>query len=127
MAGPEEQYQSYLAKGEIKIQQCESCEMWIFYPRLLCPDCGSSGLTWKLISGKGEVYSTTTTRRRLDRGGDFNISLVQLAEGPRLMSHVENIDPADVNIGLKVKARITGGDEEPYRLIFDAEGRDNND
>ena len=43
------------------------------------------------------------------------------------MSHVENIDPADVNIGLKVKARITGGDEEPYRLIFDAEGRDNND
>ncbi|MBT3990073.1 MAG: DNA-binding protein [Rhodospirillaceae bacterium] len=123
--GPEEQYQAHLAEGDIKLQRCDNCHATIFYPRVLCPDCGSTDLEWQTISGHGEVYSTTTTRRRPDRGGDFNISLVELSEGPRLLSHVENIEPDRVEIGMKVQARISGGEEEGYRLVFDPmEGAD---
>jgi uncharacterized OB-fold protein len=120
--GPAEQYQQHLASGVIKLQQCKKCDSHIFYPRFLCTVCGSLDLAWQQISGEGEVYSSTITRRRPDRGGDFNVSLVQLREGPRLMTRVENIDPNLVIIGMKVQARIVDDGEGGYFLVFDPLG-----
>ena len=69
MQGPESSYQDYLAKGEFRIQRCNGCKSHVFYPRLLCPHCGSSRLEWIVPSGAGTVYSTTGMRRRPDAGG----------------------------------------------------------
>ncbi len=122
-AGAERQYQRHLANGTFRLQQCDDCGVFVFYPRYGCPQCGSPNLTWEKASGLGVVYSTTISRRRPDRGGDFNISLIELQEGPRLMSRVENIPPGDVEIGMPVRARIAGGggedEDEDYMLVFD--------
>ena len=64
------------------------------------------------------VYSTSCNRRLPEKGGDFNLSLVTLAEGPRMMARVEGIDPDKVEIGQKVKARISILNGEPA-IIFD--------
>ena len=91
----------------------------IHYPRLLCTDCGADRLETVEASGGGTVYSTSVIRRRPERGGDYNIALVDLDEGPRLMSRVEGLAPDDVTIGMRVKARIAAADGAPL-LVFDA-------
>ncbi len=120
--GPESIYEEYLAKGEFRIQQCNGCERHVFYPRALCPHCGSSNLQWARPTGAGTVYSTTVMRRKPESGGDYNVCLVELEEGPRLMSRVEGVAPTDVRIGMRVKARIAGGEEGRF-IVFDATGK----
>lgn len=117
--GPEDVYQQYLVKGEFRIQRCDNCTTHVFYPRLLCPHCGSSRLSWTTPSGAGTVYSTTVMRRRPESGGDYNVSLVELNEGPRLMSRVEGVAPEDVKIGMAVRARIAAEGEEGFIVVFD--------
>ena len=100
------QYQAALDAGQFHIQRCKACAKAIFYPRELCPHCGSDQLAWEPASGQGTVYSTTVIRRKADAGGDYNVALVDLAEGPRMMSRVEGMAPADVKIGMAVKAQV---------------------
>lgn len=120
--GAESSYQEYLAKGEFMIQRCDSCSNPVFYPRYLCPACGSSQLSWIKPSGAGTVYSTTVMRRRAESGGDYNVCLVQLNEGPRLMSRIEGVPPSQVRIGMAVTARVTNSSEDGFFVVFDAAG-----
>jgi uncharacterized OB-fold protein len=52
------------------------------------------------------VYSTTTVRRKAEAGGDYNIALIDLEEGVRMMSRVEAVQAADVTIGLRVEVKV---------------------
>jgi hypothetical protein len=56
--------------------------------------------------GTGTVYAVTTVRRKPEAGGDYNVSLIELDEGVRLMSRVEGLPSAEVRIGQRVKARV---------------------
>ena len=82
-------FQRYLKGGELWLQQCDGCARQIFYPRTLCPYCGDNHLQWRRASGAGTVYSTTVVRQRPERGGDYNVAIIELAEGARLLSRVE--------------------------------------
>lgn len=119
--GPDQQFIGYLRQDKFMLQRCGADGTYIFYPRVLCPHCGSRELEWTKVSGKGTVYSTTVVRRKAEDGGDYNIALVDLAEGPRMMSRVEGIDPYDVRIGMSVSARIDSGDESPLVVFSPAE------
>lgn len=103
--GPEAIWREHLAEGRFMIQRAPS-GAYVFYPRVAAPGTGERPLEWVEASGKGTVYSTTISRRRPEKGGDFNIALIDLDEGPRMMSRVVDIAPEDVRIGMKVTARI---------------------
>ena len=105
-AGPEHTYKEKLAEGRFEIQKCAGCSKHVFYPRVVCPHCVSDNIVWVQASGTGVVYSTTVVRRKPDAGGDYGLVLIDLAEGPRMMSRVVGIEPTAVKIGMKVKARI---------------------
>ena len=105
-SGPEQQYFAALAAGKFQIQLCSTCARHVFYPRVSCPHCGSKRLEWVAASGRGTVYSVTTVRRKPEAGGDYNVSLVDLEEGPRLMSRIDGVAPAQVRIGMAVEARV---------------------
>ena len=111
--GPELFYKDKLAQGRFEIQKCAGCGKHVFYPRVICPHCGADKLGWVAASGAGVVYSTTVVRRKPDAGGDYNVALVDLAEGPRMMSRVAGVEPTAVKIGMKVKARIAKDGEAP--------------
>jgi uncharacterized OB-fold protein len=111
--GAEKTFRDGLDRGEFNIQQCGSCNKHIFYPRTLCTNCGSPNLVWKKAAGTGTVYSTSTERYKPEAGGDKNIAVVQLDEGPRLMT---DIPPADVKIGMRVTAHI--GESDGIKLIY---------
>ena len=103
--GPEAQYFARLSRGEFAVQACQACEARIFYPRTVCPHCGGTRLTWVSASGRGTVYAST---RLKDKAGQpYNVCLVDLEEGPRLMSRVEGFPDAAAPIGLAVKARLS--------------------
>lgn len=108
-SGPEQQYFERLAAGRFEIQRCAACARHVFYPRVLCPHCGGDQLDWVPASGRGTVYSTTVVRRKPADGGDYNVCLVDLAEGVRMMSRVAGLPPAEVKIGMAVNARIAEG------------------
>ncbi|PCI67538.1 MAG: DNA-binding protein [Piscirickettsiaceae bacterium] len=115
--GPDLTYQQYLQKDTLALPKCIECNKFHFYPRIVCPHCGSFNLEWQILSGKGEVYSTTTIRRKPERGGNYNVCLVTLDEGPRMMSRVDGIAAEDVEIGDKLIARIINNDGDCH-VIF---------
>ena len=116
---PERHYFEQLAQGRFTIPRCRACARTHFYPRALCPHCGADTLDWIAPSGRGEIYSTTIVR---GKAGDYTVCLVDLAEGPRLMSRVVDTPVESVRIGMPVTARIDTVDGAPL-LVFVPEGR----
>lgn len=107
-AGPTAAYFAHLEAGRFMIQRSASTGEWVFYPRMMAPRTGATDLEWAAPSGRGVVYSTTTARKRPPES-DVNLAVIELEEGPRLMSRVEGIPAADVKIGMTVLARIVDG------------------
>ena len=116
-AGPDATFRSAIDEGRFILQYCGACRQHVFYPRLLCPRCGSPELAWRPASGRGTVYSTTTVRQQVEQGGPYNVSLIALEEGPRLMSRVVTSAPDDVRIGMPVSAYV-GREDNAAVLLF---------
>ena len=103
-------YQAELDAGRFCLQHCPQCQHHVFTPRELCPHCGASPLRWVRASGLGTVYSSTTVARKPDAGGNYNVSLIDLDEGVRMMSRVEGLSPEAVRIGQRVQAHVAQKD-----------------
>jgi uncharacterized protein len=116
--GPLAIYQAAVAQGKFHIQQCKDCGQHVFYPRVLCPHCGAADLKWVQPSGRGVVYATSTVRQKADKGGDYNVSLIELAEGPRMLSRVMESDLSKIKIGMKVSAHIGLIDGAPAVVFY---------
>lgn len=119
--GPERRYHDYLAEGKFMIQRSKSSGRYNWYPRTLEPGTGAADLEWVEASGDGVVYATTVNRQRPQAGGDYNICLINLAEGVRMMSRVVGIEPGDVKIGMKVKAKVDKIGDQPAVVFEPAE------
>ena len=66
------------------------------------------GLRWRVGGGTGTVHATTTVHPR--DGEPYDVSLIELDEGHRMMSRVEGVAPAEVRIGMRVRVRFTRDD-----------------
>ena len=115
--GPLQHFQAALAQGKFLIQQCKACGKHVFYPRLNCPHCGEFELKWVEATGRGVVYSTSVVRQKPDKGGDYNVALIELDEGPRMLSRVMDVDPDKVKIGMIVSAHI-GLIDRQHAVVF---------
>lgn len=118
--GPDAEFEAFLREGRFMLQRSAGTGEYVFYPRLAAPGSGARDLEWVEASGKGTVYSTTVVRRRPEKGGDYNVALIDLAEGPRMMSRVTGIAPEAVKIGMAVTARVGEIDGEPA-VLFEPE------
>lgn len=116
--GPDDIFATALSQGRFVIQRCRACAASRFPPALVCAVCGSADLDWVEASGLGQVYATTIVR---ERDGAYNVAIVALEEGARMMTRVDGVVPADVRIGLKVRARIAT-DPTPHVVFAPAEG-----
>jgi uncharacterized OB-fold protein len=94
-------------------QRCQDCGAAIFPRRVVCPVCGGRRLADERSAGRGVVYSATGVHTR---EGAYNVALVDLDEGFRMMSTVVGADPDGVAVGLVVQART----DEDDRIVFDA-------
>lgn len=115
--GPDAVFQQHLTRGEFRLQRCNRCARVIFYPRLLCHHCGSPSFDWIAPSGRGTVHATSTVRVKPGRGESYNISLIELEEGARMISRVVDVHVDDVRIGMPVTAFVGAIDETPVVLF----------
>lgn len=111
--GPQAAYQQFLKEGRFMLQYSPSAGRHVFFPRVAVPGSGETDLEWVAAKGTGTVYASTVNRAR---SGDFNVVIVELDEGPRLMSRVDGV--LEVKIGTRVTARIADIDGEP-QVVFD--------
>ncbi|MCE8522347.1 MULTISPECIES: Zn-ribbon domain-containing OB-fold protein [Rhodobacterales] len=119
--GPDQLFQRALAEGEILLPKCDDCGAYHFFPRVLCPHCHGAAISWKQATGKGRVYTTTVVRRSQNRGGDYNVCMVELQEGVRMMSRVEDIAPGEVAIDMAVTAFVGEAEGVPAVLFKPSE------
>ena len=96
-----------LAAQQVRLQQCDDCAGWVYYPRSHCPHCLSSNLTWQDISGEGTLYSFTVAQQPTapQFAGEEPqlIGVVELKEGVRLNTVMVNVSPEDLKVGMRVK------------------------
>lgn len=79
-------------------------------PRPICPACGSTALSWEESAGRGTVYSSTDVHTREET---YNVALVDLDEGLRVMSTVA--------VGVPIGVRVRGREDGEGRLVFEVE------
>ncbi len=96
-----------LKEHRVRLQQCEDCGHWIFFPRAHCPACASRRLAWREVSGEGTLYTYTVAR--VPTLPEFTdempqlLAVVQLDEGPHLNTTLVGVAPEAVRIGERVR------------------------
>jgi len=94
--------------GELRIQFCRSCGKYYFYPRSRCRYCLSSDVVWSVVSGRARLISYVINLRPVPglEGVSPVIALVQLDEGPRLMTNIVGVDPSPTNLPLDLRLTV---------------------
>ena len=113
-------YRRHLENGKLGYQRCADCSAAVFYPRALCPVCGSGALEWHESAGRGTVYATTAVHSR--NRDPRNVVLVDLDEGFHMMSRVEGVPAEMVAIGMRVSFEVRHGEEDEPVAVFVLEG-----
>ncbi|MGF7160372.1 hypothetical protein FHS85_001995 [Rhodoligotrophos appendicifer] len=111
-----EPYWSALRDNKLMLKHCRACNQAHFYPRELCPHCFSDDLDWIEASGKGVIYSYTIARRpagpAFKADAPYVVALIDLAEGPRMMTNIVTDDVEAVRIGDPVEVAFEAVTEE---------------
>ena len=92
-------------QGVLLLQRCTQCGHFIWTPLLACPRCLSEALEWTKVSGRGTVYSYTVVLRAATPAfkAPYTVAIVELTEGPRILTDLIDVDPQDVLIGMEVE------------------------
>lgn len=113
---PEHQaYWDAAAEGKLLIKQCDSCDEFHYYPRVICPNCTSDKTSWVEAKGTGVIYTYSVMRR----GVQYAIAFVELDEGPKMMTNIVDCDLDTVHIGQRVKVvfKQSGDEDKPGPFI----------
>ncbi|WP_082235370.1 Zn-ribbon domain-containing OB-fold protein [Halobacillus massiliensis] len=105
-----------LKEGRFTLQQCDSCEKYIFYPRDHCPHCFHPSLTWKEASGEGALKTWSVIHRAghpaWQEHTPYTVGVVELAEGPSLLTHLI-IDEKNLTYNMEVTVDIVNINSQP--------------
>ena len=115
---PDQDFQRFLATGRLMLQRSISSGRYVFPPRIAEPGSGSRDLEWIEASGDGTVYSLTIVAQR-QPAEDYNVALIDLAEGPRLLSRLDGLaglGPESL-LGAAVRVKIVMENDQPTLLF----------
>lgn len=92
--------------GELRLQQCAACGHVRYPISTICPRCLSKDATWAVMSGRGIVQSYIVFERAYHDAWagqvPYVVALIELAEGPVLVSNVVGAEPSAVRVGQPV-------------------------
>jgi uncharacterized OB-fold protein len=105
------------AEGRLLYQHCNACGKDYHYARARCPQCWSAEVEWREAGGRGTIYTYTIVRQNpmppfRDRL-PYGVGIVELDEGPRMMSGFVTTDPEELTIGMRVEVVFEREGEEP--------------
>jgi hypothetical protein len=89
-------YWDALADGRLTFQRCRKCQHAWLPARAECPECLAAEWDWQTASGKGRVISWVIYHHAYHEAFKarlpYNVTLVELDEGPRLITNIVNPD-----------------------------------
>ena len=111
-------------QGRLLIKSCNACGEVHHYPRPFCPTCWSEDVDWQEVSGRGTVYTYSIVFRNdlppFNEWGTYFPAIVELDEGPRLMTNIVDADADDLRVGLPVEVRFRDLTDEWAAPVFTA-------
>lgn len=100
-------YWQAAAEHKLRVQRCNSCGQLWFPPSQRCPHCTSGDFAWVEASGKGKVFSFVVFHRvyhpAFEDEVPYVVALVELDEGPRMLTNIVGIPPEDVRCEMPVQ------------------------
>ena len=110
-------------EGRFVMPRCNDCGKYHFYPHPLCPHCNSAKLEWVEVSGRGKLYSYTVVHRAPSKAFadevPYVVAVVELEEGPRLMSNLKGCAPEAAKIGMSLKVAFRKLSESVTLPVFE--------
>jgi uncharacterized OB-fold protein len=112
--------------GELRLQRCTACAATYFPPRPFCPHCASGAVEVFAASGRGRLYSYIISH--LAAPGfepPYFIAVVELEEGPRLLSNLVGVAPDSSTLALDMPLEVVFApvSEEVSLPLFRPTGR----
>ncbi|MGH8289590.1 MAG: Zn-ribbon domain-containing OB-fold protein [Steroidobacteraceae bacterium] len=99
------------AQGRLQLQRCSTCGRLRYPPAPCCPNCLATESAWEELSGQGTVFSFVIFHRSYHASWTdrvpYNVCLIELDQGPMLMSNVVDLDNAALTVGLRVKVTFS--------------------
>jgi uncharacterized protein len=112
--------------GRLLIKSCNACGEVHHYPRPFCPTCWSEDVEWREVSGRGTVYTYSIVFRNdlapFKEWGTYVPAIVELAEGPRLMTNIVDVETSALHVGMPVEVRFRDLTEEWAAPVFTFSG-----
>ncbi len=94
-------------RGELAIQRCRACSLFVHFPEPFCPGCGATDLRFERVSGRGTVHTFSVVHRSFAPGfadaTPYVIAWVDLVEQPGLRTFGNVLGDVEVQIGLPVE------------------------
>jgi uncharacterized OB-fold protein len=108
--------------GKLLIAKCNACKKVHHYPRPFCPSCWSEDVEAVEASGRGTLYTYSTVyvndlhpfKTRLP----YIAAMVELDEGPRLMTNIEGCEPSDLHVGMPVQVDFRAITDDIDATVF---------
>jgi uncharacterized OB-fold protein len=119
-ANPETQiFWDAASAGNLLIKRCNACGEPHYYPRSICPFCGSDDTVWETAKGTGAIYSVSVMRRGAN--APFALAYVTLDEGPAVLTNITDCDYDALSIGQRVTLKFAPSDGgAPYPMFTPA-------
>jgi uncharacterized protein len=93
-------------EGKLLIKRCADCGRAHFYPRPFCPFCWSEAVSWEAASGQAALYTWSVVHHNdlppFSERIPYVAAVVDLAEGPRMMTNVVDCDPDRLEVGMRL-------------------------
>lgn len=111
-----------LRDEQVRLQRCDDCSAWIYYPRIRCPACLCPRVSWHDVDGGGAVFTFTVARQATAPAFVDDVpqllAVVELDLGVRVTSTLVGVAPEDIRIGLRVAPVFDHGDDGLTMLRF---------
>lgn len=107
------------ARGELRIQRCVTTGKYFFYPRPYSPYVAGGEVEWVTVSGDATLYSYNINHRPAPGFEDeapYAIAVVELAEGPRMMTNIVGIENTPENLVLDMPLKATFQDRDGFAV-----------
>ncbi|HYM15098.1 MAG TPA: Zn-ribbon domain-containing OB-fold protein [Dehalococcoidia bacterium] len=107
---PDDESQEFYAgarRHELMLMRCRACRAWRLPSRPRCPDCWSTDTEWARASGRGTLYSFGIMHQKFPGFEDdapYNYAVVELEEGPRIVSNIVGVAAADLRCDMPLQA-----------------------
>jgi uncharacterized OB-fold protein len=108
--------------GRLLIKRCADCGRAHFYPRPFCPSCWSERVDWEAASGRATLYTYSVVYQNdlppFPERVPYVAAIVDLEEGPRMMTNVVDCEPGALRVGMALEAVFRKESDEVTLPVF---------